>query len=65
MEMEPKYSMNDIVYFTNEKGNYCCGVVIGIYNVGYCVVYDIEINDDYLGYVVKRGVDEKMMSVKK
>lgn len=65
MEQEPRYSVNDIVEFINELGNYCYGVVVAIYIVGRVAIYDIEINDDYLGTVVKRGIMESEITSKK
>lgn len=59
MEIDPVYKVNQKVSFKNEKGNTCYGDIVSIYSVNYGFYYNIQINDDRLGKVMKNAVDEK------
>lgn len=59
MEKEPVYKVNQKVSFENEIGITCYGDIVSIYPVNYRFLYNIQINDDRLGKVMKSAVDEK------
>lgn len=59
MEIDPVYKVNQKVSFRNEKGNTCYGDIVSICPVNYGFYYNIQINDDRLGKVMKSAVDEK------
>lgn len=58
MEQTPKYKLGQKVWFVTENNKLCYGIITLITPVNYTLKYNIKMNLNSVGEVVKANIDE-------